>query len=184
MRWDRLFDDLDSQADALAGTELDAEVTERTRIEVTRLGVVDRLRAAVDHPVEVRCVGAGSVHGRLAGVGADWLLVAEPFGREALVPLASVLAIRGLGRWSEVPGTEGRVAGRLGLRQALRGIARDRAAVQLLLTDGTPAAGTVDRVGADFLEVAEHPIGEPRRPSSVIRVTTVPLSALGVLRRW
>ena len=184
MRWSRLFADLESQADALVGAELEAELAERTRLETARLRLVDRLRAAEGHPIEARCAGAGPVHGRLDRVGADWLLLAETPEREALLPLASVLTIAGLGRWSGAPAGEGTVAARLGLRSALRGIARDRAPVQVVLADGSTVAGTVDRVGADFLELAEHAPGEPRRAAAVMRVRTVPLPGIGALRRW
>lgn len=183
MRWSQLFADLESQADALADAEVEGEVAERTRMEVGRLGLVDRLRAAEGHRLELRCAGAGVLGGRLDRVGPDWLLVAEG-SAEVLVPLRSVLSVTGLGRWSAPPGSSGRVAGAVGLRSAVRRLARDRAPVRVLLADGTPVTGTVDRVGVDFVELAEHPAGEPRRAGSVIRVRTIPLRGIGVVRRW
>lgn len=182
MRWSRLFADLDSQVDAMLGAELGSEVAERTRIEVAQLRLVDRLRTAAGHPIAAHCAGAGPVGGRLDRVGADWLLLSDPSGSESLVPLGAVLAVSGLGRWSAPPGAEGRVAHELGLRHVLRGIARDRSQVRIVLTDGAALAGTVDRVGFDFLELAEHPSGEPRRPGSVLRVRTVPFAGIGVVR--
>jgi len=65
----------------------------------------------------------------------------------------------------------------------LRGIARDRSAVRLLLRDGSALAGTVDRVGADFVELAAHPAGELRRRVEVRDVLVVPTAALAVVRR-
>lgn len=182
VRWSRLFADLDSQVDALLGAELGSEVAERTRIEVSRLRLVDRLRTVEGHPIEARCAGVGPVRGRLDRVGADWLLLSDPPGGETLVPLGAVLAVSGLGRWSALPGAEGRVARTLSLRHVLRGVARDRSPVRMVLTDGVPLAGTVDRVGFDFLELAEHPPGEPRRPGSVLRVRTVPFGGVAVVR--
>lgn len=181
MRWSQLFADLESQADALAAAELDGEVAERTRIETGRLTLVDRLHAAHGHPVELRCAGAGALAGRLDRIGPDWLLVAERAGSEVLVPFRSVLSVVGLGRRSVLPAP---AAVTLGLRSVLRGVARDRAPVRVVLSDGVPVDGTVDRVGADYLEVAEHPVREPRRAGAVIRVRTVPLSGLGAVRRW
>ncbi len=42
--------------------------------------------------------------------------------------------------------------------------------------------GTIDRVGADFLELAVHAAWEPRRAGSVRSVALVPLSAIVLVR--
>jgi hypothetical protein len=179
MQWTYLFADLESQAESLTDAERDAEVAERTRIEAGRLTLLDRLRGAAGHAISLRCTGVGSCNGRLDRIGKDWLLMVESTGAETLVPLHSVLAVGGLGRHSARP-----AALELGLRSVLRGIVRDRAPVRLVLLDGTPVDGTLDRVGADFVEVAEHPIGEARRPGVVHGIRAVPLRGFGVLRRW
>ena len=180
MRWTYLFADLESQLEGLTDAERDGEVAERTRIETGRLTLLDRLRGAAGHSVSLRCTGVGPCSGRLERVGRDWLLVVEATGAETLVPLQSVLGVGGLGRHSSTQvGTL-----QLGLRSVLRGIVRDRAPVRLVLLDGTPVDGTLDRVGADFVEIAEHPIGEPRRPGMVAGIRTVPLCAFAALRRW
>ena len=181
MHWTYLFADLESQLDSLTDAERDAEIAERTRIETGRLTLLDRLRGAAGHSIALRCTGVGPCNGRLERVGRDWLLVVESTGAETLVPLHSVLGVGGLGRHSA---TQAESAVEPGLRSVLRGIVRDRAPVRLVLGDGTPVDGTLDRVGADFVEVAEHPIGEARRPGVVQGVRTVPLWGFGVLRRW
>ena len=43
-------------------------------------------------------------------------------------------------------------------------------------------SGTVDRVGADFVEMTEHGAGEPRRRAEVSGVRTVPFAALALVR--
>jgi len=181
VRWDRLFDDLQAQIEAAEAAELAGEVTERTRIEVGALHLADRLRAAVDHRVLFTCHGGEKVAGTLRRVGPDWLLVAEHAAREALLPLAAVTSVAGLGPLS-APGDQGFVAARLDLRYALRGLARDRAGVAVTLGDAGTVVGTVDRVGADFVEIAEHPGGELRRARAVRQVRAVPLAAIAVIR--
>jgi hypothetical protein len=182
MRWQALFDDLEAQIEAAEAAELQAEVADRTRRELGLVRVVDRLRAAEGHPVAVAVHGAGVVHGRLLDVGGDWTLLEENAGREVLVPLPAVLGVTGLGVRTGVPGSEGEVGRRLDLRWALRGLARSRAGVTVVLRDGSAVTGTLDRVGADHVDVAEHAPGEARRAPAVRQVRLIPLAALALLR--
>jgi hypothetical protein len=87
----------------------------------------------------------------------------------------------GVRRHSAAPGSEGAVTARLTLSYALRGIARERADVSLVLVDGSRRTGTLDRVGADFCELAEVAPGELRRSSSVTGIVVVPFSALSIV---
>ena len=182
MRWQSLFADLEAQYDAAQAAELAAEVADRTRREAARLRLTDRLAGAVGGEVTVDVWGAGAVRGRLTSSGVDWLLVEEPTGAEVLVPEEAVTSVRGLTAWSQAPGSEGVVAGKLDLRYALRGVARNRAGVSAVLRDGSVLYGTIDRVGLDFLELAEHPMGEPRRARAVLDSRAVRLGALALLR--
>jgi hypothetical protein len=187
MRWDGLFADLEAHAEALEDAERRAEVESRTRGEVGQLRMRDRLRAAVDTPLRLRLSGGTLVDGVLRRVGPDWLLLDEGAGREAVVASAAVITIRGLGRLSAVPASEGVVESRLGLRNVLRGIARDRSTVRIHLTTGgaqfDTVDATIDRVGADFVEVATHAAGAARRRTEVREVELVPLAALVAIRR-
>lgn len=182
MRWQALFADLSAQLDAVERADLDAEVRDRTRREGALVRTVDRLSAVHGQQVAVTVHGAGTAHGELLDTGVDWLLLREVGAAELLVPLSAVLGVTGLSRWTGVPGEEGEVGRRLDLRWALRGVARSRAAVELGLTDGSRVDGTLDRVGADHLELAQHAPGEPRRATAVRGVRLVPLSALALVR--
>jgi hypothetical protein len=184
MRWQELFGDLEAQFDAAEAADLAAEVADRTRREAARLRLSGRLAGAVGGEVTVDVWGAGTVRGRLAASGMDWLLVEESTRAEVLVPERSVTSIRGLTAWSQSPDLDPGLGGRLDLRHALRGIARNRAGVSVLLRDGAVVGGTIDRVGADFLELAEHPAGEPRRPRAVYDVRAVRLGAVALVRSW
>jgi hypothetical protein len=183
MRWDDLFADLEGQAAAMDVAARAAEVDERTRIERAGLSVVDRLSAAVGTAIRLQLLGDLIVSGTLDRVGPDWLLLEEDRGFEAVVRLAGVHSIAGLGRWSAVPGRTGAVHARLTLRSALRGIARDRSGVRLYLVDGAVLSATLDRVGADFVEAALHAPGEPRRRAEVRDVQLVPFKALAAVTR-
>jgi hypothetical protein len=183
VRWELLFADLEAQASAIETAERSGEVDERARIELGRLRLVERLGPAVGLEVRVRCPGAVTVAGALRRIGPQWLLVDEVGGRQALVVLGAVMSVTGAGRRSAAPGSMDRVESRLKLTHALRGIARDRSTVRIDLIDGTSLDGTVDRVGADYLELALHGAGEPRRRTEVRDLAVVALSAIAVVRR-
>jgi hypothetical protein len=177
MRWTALFDDLEAQLEAAQAAEQAAEVAERSRREAALLGLLDRLRPAVGTAIGVHLPGPVVLRARLLDCGADWLLLEEQGGREVLVALRAVLGVTGAGRTAVVT-TRSAVAKRLDLRWALRGIARSRTGVSVGLTDGTLLTGTLDRVGTDHLDLAEHAPGEARRAAAVRQVRLVPLHAL------
>lgn len=181
-RWERLFNEVEAGIDESERAELAAEIADRTRGEIRRIRLADRLRAAVGHEIGLVLPADATRNGVLKEVGPDWLLIAEQPGSEALVPLAAVSVVRGLSAYSAHPGSEGRVAASLGLGFALRRLAQDRAPLAVTLADGGVLVGTLDRVGADFVELAEHGLDERRRASAVRRVSTVPLTALVLLR--
>lgn len=182
MRWDDLFADLDAQLEAAEAAEFAGEVSDRTRREQGMLRLVDRLRLTVGANLTVTCSGAGTVHGRLLDVGVDWLLLEEADKRELLLSSAAVLGVAGVGSRSGVPGVEGEVVRRLDLRWALRGLARSRVGVQVVLRDSSVLAGTFDRVGSDHVDLAEHPPGEARRAGAVRQVRVLPLTGLSAVR--
>lgn len=182
MRWQQLFADLEAQFEAEQDAAERAETASRVRHEVGALRWVDRVAGALGSPVVLLCRGAGPVSGTLHDVGSDWLLLVDDQGRECLVATAAVRAVSGLGRRTAPVEDAGPVRARLDLRRALRGLARDRAAVQLVLDEGTFLVGTIDRVGADYVEVAEHAADLPRRAEAVHGVRTVVLDAVVVVR--
>ncbi|MCU1692409.1 MAG: hypothetical protein JWM64_1500 [Frankiales bacterium] len=183
VRWKGLFDDLEAQAEALAKGELEAEVRDRIRRENALLRLSDRLASSIGATVQLQVAGAGVLHGVLLDTGVDWLLLEETGGREVLVPALALLGVAGVGRRTQAPGAEGEVGKRLDLRWALRGLARDRAGVAVVLRDGTTVGGTLDRVASDFVELAEHGTGEARRDGAVLGVRLLPLEGLALVRR-
>lgn len=183
MRLDALFEDLESQFDALQDDDLLGEVADRIRAEVAKFTVLDRLRGAVGTVVRVELTNAEPVQGELSRVGKDCLLMEAGPYEEWLIPVAALTAVHGLGPWAEA--AEGAVAAKLGLAHLLRGIARDRSPVTLfcLGVGGHPVTGTIDRVGSDFLEIAEHPLDAPRRRTEVYNTRLVPTQAITAVRR-
>lgn len=180
MRWRDLFDDLEGQLVAAEATALDGEVADRSRREAALVHLRGRLAAATGRELGLQVLGAGLLRARLLDTGPDWLLLEEN-GAELLVPMSAVLGVTGVVAATREPDT-GAVALRLDLRWALRGLARSRTGVVLCLVDGSLVTGTLDRVGADHVDVAEHGRGEARRAGAVRQVRLVPLRAIAVVR--
>jgi hypothetical protein len=182
MRWQQLFADLQAQFEAEEAAAERSESASRTRAEIGAVGIADRLRGALGLPLTLVCGRAGSVTGVLVEVGPDWLLVEDDGARSCLVALSAVRTVAGLGRRTAAAEPAGPVRGRLDLRRALRGLARDRSAVQVLLDDGSMLGGTLDRVGADYVELAEHPTDLPRRAEAVQGVRALVIARIAVVR--
>lgn len=188
MRWEQLFSDLDARFDDLADAEMMMGLADRQRVAAGAISMVERIAGASGRPIRVRTTAGIAVTGTLLEVGPDWLLLQEGPGREVLLSLAATTIVEGLS-WETGPALKG-VGLRLDLRRALRGLARDRSPVALIVCGGigeptslyTEVTGTIDRLGADFLELALHAAWEPRRGASVRAVVLIPVSAVVLVR--
>lgn len=174
MRWDALFADLEAQLDAEQAADLGAEVAERTRAEQGTVWLADRVRAHTGQPLRLLLRDGSRVEGRCADAAPEWVVL-DDGPAQVLVPWAAVVSVGGLSRVASPPA--GQVLARLGLRHALRALARDRAGVRLRLEAGE-LTGTIDRVGADHLDLAEHPVGQARRSGEVRGVRAVRTAAV------
>ena len=183
MHWDELFADLEAQFDELGSAELEADVAERTRVEQSRIRLVDRLRASAGGTVAVSVSGSNEpVTGRIDRVGADWLLLRSGSGAETVVCLPAVTAVTGeVSARAADPGVAPTLV-RLGLGHILRGISRDRTRVALTVRSGDVLAGTVERVGIDHLDLAELEHGVTRRRSGRRKVRAIPFHAVAIVR--
>ena len=175
VRWEWLFSDLEAQAEADDRASFEAEVGDLVRAEQGAIRLRDRLRAHVGCDLALHLRRGGTVEGGLLDVGADWVLL-RGVAADVLLPLAAVVAVSGLSR--SALGDEARPARALRLSVVLRGLAADRAPVAVELAGGLTLTGTVDRVGADHLDLAVHALDEPRRQGSVTGVRTLATAAI------
>ncbi|MET3808927.1 hypothetical protein [Arthrobacter sp. UYEF3] len=183
MRWDALFADLEAQLAAGERLDLDVEIDERARMDAAAVELADRLRGSVGLRVGVH-LGSGTIYeGTLSHAGSQWLVLDEE-RHQVLIPYASAVRYGGLSRLAVGAGPS--VRQRLGLASALRGLARDRASLAVMVWRGAAEEavlhGVIDRVGRDFLDLAVTRPGEERRPSNVSGVATIPFGALVALR--
>lgn len=179
MRWDRLFDDLEAQLALEQARDQAAEVADRTRRERALLDLQVRLLANRGRVVGLRLASA-SLEGVLGDVGPDWLVIEPRPNDPVLVTLGALRSVTGLVAGAQAASV---VARRFAFGSAVRAVSRDRATVALSDLEGRVSTGTIDVVGADHLELAEHPADEPRRPSNVVAVRLVPFAAIESVRR-
>lgn len=196
MRWDLLFDDLESQIDQDQRDEERALAIEEERLRLGRLTLRDRLaavaRSAPDDPdafVSIELHGGRVLALRPQVFGRDWVsgrtVGAGPAGPQCVVPIAAIAAVLPTRDQLEsslesVPEAAARLAERIGLPFVLRDLCRRRSPVRLSTIDGE-AHGTIDRVARDHVDLALHEPGANRRESAVHGYRIVPLSRLLVV---
>lgn len=180
-RFDALFTGLEAQLDATSAADDDLAVEEIARAAWSEVALLDRLRAAATSQsgVVVEVAHHGAVGGDIAEVGRDVVLLQSNDGDWA-IPAWGIAAVIGADDGSAP--AEG-VAGRLGFAAVARRWSQERSVVRIFRTGGVPLDGTIDRVGADHLDLAEHDPGVPRLPSEVRRSLAVPLAAITAMRR-
>jgi hypothetical protein len=186
MRWDALFDDLESQFAESDRLALESEVNERARAETVGLELADRLRGVMNCRLTVYLASGESLSGILSHAGADALVLHEE-QHQILIPYAAAARYSGLGRLSTAEASS--VRRKLGLSHALRAMARDRAELSVVIGSGAGSvrlAGVIDRVGKDYFDLAVLTPGEVRRSRQVGQVATIPFTALQAIRsrRW
>ncbi|WP_448809400.1 hypothetical protein [Agromyces bauzanensis] len=190
MRWDQLFDDLESQLDQEQRDEERALALEEERLRLSRLTLRDRLGAmagsAAGDPassVRVELRGGRLLQLRPLSFGRDWMsALVQGSGRsegQCIVPLAAIAAVipdRTQLESSLVTAAEpsSRLAERIGLTFVLRDLCRRRMPVHVS-TDGGGVHGTIDRVARDHVDLALHEPGTPRRERDVQGYRIVPL---------
>jgi hypothetical protein len=146
-----VLDDLEQQAEAAYDAERGAELADRSRSAYQEVTLASRLTASVGTEVGLDVVGVGAVGGTLERVGTGWCLLAGQAG-EWVLPLAALTAVRGASPRS-VPEAAWSPVAKLGLGAALRRVADGGEECVVHLVDGRRVEGTVQRVGADFVEV-------------------------------
>lgn len=196
VRWDRFFDDLEDQLAAEWEAERAALESEAERLRLARVDLRARLVALAgdaEASVTLELAGGDAVAARLAAVGADWFAAPESAGgrRLWLVPIAALRGLQAahgdLLRSARPPERADRLAERVTFALALRDLARRRVGVAVGVVPGADGAGrvltgTIDRVGADHLDLALHDQGAPRRAAEVRGYRLLPLSAVAWVR--
>ena len=176
-RFDDLLAGILAEAEAAEAASMDADIAEVERAARAESRLLDRLRGQRQASVEI--AGGGQVTGLIAAVGRDVVVLAADDG-DWVIPAWGVAAVIELGGGAREAASPSE---RLGFASVARAWARQRSVVRVLRMGAGPLDGTIDAVGADHLDLAEHDPGEPRRVEAVRRRVTVPLGAVAALRR-
>lgn len=190
MRWERFFDDLEDQLDSEWEAERAALDTEAERLRLAKLTLRDRLAAVVRacDGVSAELSDGTVVTGSLVGVGADWVAFDPALrrGGAVLVPLSGLVAIgmphEDLLRSARATASGSRLSQRMTLGFVLRDLVRKRVPVTVGCAGGRTFTGTMDRAGADHLDLALHEPGEPRRREAVTGHRIVPFATIAWVR--
>lgn len=192
VHWDRLFEDLEGQLASEWESERAALDAESERLRISRLDLRDRLRvlSASGSAAAVDLAGCGRLRVRLQALGADWTAMAltESDGapRARATRIVPLHAIRGIGvdhgqLLSSLDGGDPdhrMLRERMTLGFVLRDLARRRAPVRVFRIGESELHGTIDRAGADHLDLAVHDAGAPRAVGSVHGFCVIPFAAL------
>lgn len=191
MNWDRLFDDLEGQLAAEWEAERAVRDAESERLRISRLSMSDRLRAlsAGEAPLVCDLADGRRVSGVVRTVGADWLAIEEPRAAPSLpgcVHLLPLHSVHGVGSdhgailhsLDDVPSSTASLHGRATFGFVLRDLARRRVPVHLSTRVSGEIHGTIDRAGADHLDIAVHDAGAPRTTRAVRDFRVVPFAAV------
>jgi hypothetical protein len=200
MRWDDLFDDLESQLEQGRSAEEDELLAEEERLRLGRLSLRDRLAAlaSAEPDADLAAVRVLLTTGLVIDVrprtfGRDWLAgdldpavddARAGHGLQCILPIAGVSSLllsrqqvrRSLGE----PGPGRGITDRLGLPFVLRDLCRRRSALALHVPEGV-LHGTIDRVGRDHCDVALHEPGIPRRESAVTGYRVVAIDRVALV---
>lgn len=191
MRWDRFFDDLEDQLASEWEAEKAALDSETERLRLSRVPLRDRLTVmseegqATAASFELR--DGSLLRARVSGMGADWAALEPAEGRTGalIVPLSAMVSIGmphpDLLRSARAVAPSS-LRERMTLGFALRDLMRRRVGVTLHLAGGRSFAGTIDRAGADHLDLALHEPGAPRRAQDISGYRLVPFEAILWLR--
>ena len=200
MRWDNLFQDLEAQLETVLGDEVedalrDSERARRGAQTLAEVMIEELSSGNYREPIQL-CTAGGNLWITVDNFGSDWISgeVSAPvhFAGYCIVNVARVsrvvLASSSLTNPTEMSSVDHRIPpgaarrlGRVTLRIVLRDLVRRRKSGWVVTADAQ-FHGTLDRVGKDFVELAQHSPRSPRRQESIENQAWIQLSEVCVFR--
>lgn len=146
-----LLVDLTSQFESELRWQRQLESTDLAAAEATEIFLAGRLLGSVGLTLELRLKNGESLRGRVSRAANTWLML-EMTRENILVWYRSIEVVVGLGVAPQWPSE---VERRVSATKVLREFAEARNEVRLT-TQNTTLKGYIQRVGQDFVDVADH----------------------------
>lgn len=194
VHWDRLFENLEGQLAAEWECERAALDAESERLRISRLELRNRLRmlCADSTPATLDLPGH-RIRTRLESLGADWVAAVMTDGEASssravrIIPLHAIMGLsvdhgQLLASLDESDSPTPTLRERMTLGFLLRDFARRRVPVRIIILDGSDLHGTVDRAGADHLDLALHDPGTARLAGAVRSFRMLPFAAVASIQ--
>jgi hypothetical protein len=162
----RVFDELEAEFDAGLRLEAEQESMAAVRAELGATVLWEQLARRVGSQTTV-LAGIRTFRGTVLASYPEFLVLRTADGAEHLIRYGPAVSIALSAEPPPLRPTPAAASHRYQLALALRELARRREPVRALLADGTSCDGTIEAVGSDYLEIAEHHLGEARRRGAV-----------------
>ena len=175
----RLFEELEAEFEASLRREADQQTVAALRAQAAETLLWEALARRVGSDVAVQA-GPRWFRGTLVASYPDFFVIRDRLSRaQYLVRLGPAVSValppepQALRLLPAPP--------RYRFILALRELARRREPVRLELADGNDTVGTIEAVGNDHLEIAEHNLGEARRQTALTGRRLLALAAIAVV---
>jgi hypothetical protein len=161
----RVFDELEAEFEAGLRREAEQEAVAAVRTELGATLLWEQLARRLGGEATI-IAGARTFRGTAVASYPEFLVLRAADGTEHLIRYGAV----SVALPAEPPAlrpTPTSATRRYQFALALRELARRREPVRVELVDATRCDGTIEAVGSDYLEIAEHELGEARRRVAV-----------------
>ena len=162
----RVFDELEAEFEAGLRREAEQESMAAVRAELGATVLWEQLARRVGSETVV-LAGPRAFRGTVVASYPEFLVLRATDGAEHLIRHGSAVSVALAPEPPSLRPTPAATTRRYQFALALRELARRREPIRALLADGTSCDGTIEAVGSDYLEIAEHDLGEARRRGAV-----------------
>jgi hypothetical protein len=158
----RVFDELEGEFEAGLRREAEQESMAAVRAELGATVLWEQLARRIGSEAAVHS-GTRAFRGTVVASYPEFLVLRAADGAEHLIRYGSAVSVALPAEPPTLRPAPAVSRSRYQLALALRELARRREPVRVLLADTTDCDGTIEAVGSDYLEMAEHDLGEARR---------------------